>query len=428
MLHRLLVFCLFILPALRLSAQQDSAYSVEKMQRAVSFAALTLGGDVFMKTGGTTTLPGDGTSRKFAPSAMPRFTIGGLHFWGHADFYVTFPLPLNIGGKTAGFSKIRSFEVVETGARVYPWAIRPGKLRPFAGISFQPLVYRQKIENQDYGKGEATYDRWITPLHAGLTYASKNYLFTLGAQYNRRTDFSYYATATQQTPVKINPWSFQFAILRYMDTDKGMGSTRSVRIHNYLEKKLLEKNKMSAWYYGYGPSTALQLSKSPYLKANAPYLYDESSTSFLAPDLSFGRYFSRIDANVGLSYRWFGNRQRAFDSDLRSHRHSLALEGYKFLFNYHGFAPFLGGFVSAERLSLKHNAERHIDYKPAAGLVFGWDIRVTRTQSGYLRTNLRWAPGLHLDVNGQQYKFDHLEFNFIQMVKYIGRNKFYKTL
>jgi len=28
----------------------------------------------------------------FGSTLMPRLTIGGIHFWGHVDFYVTFPL------------------------------------------------------------------------------------------------------------------------------------------------------------------------------------------------------------------------------------------------------------------------------------------------------------------------------------------------
>ncbi|MCC7245640.1 MAG: hypothetical protein IT269_08180 [Saprospiraceae bacterium] len=59
--------------------------------------------------------------------------------------------------------------------------------------------------------------------------------------------------------------------------------------------------------------------------------------------------------------------------------------------------------------------------------MFGWDIRVTKTGTSLLRTNLRYAPGLNLKTDdGQKVMFDHLEFNFIQYVTFIGRKKLYR--
>lgn len=36
------------------------------------------------------------------------------------------------------------------------------------------------------------------------------------------------------------------------------------------------------------------------------------------------------------------------------------------------------------------------------------------------------VPNLHLGVEGEKIMFDHLEFNFIQYVHYIGRGRFYE--
>ena len=78
-------------------------------------------------------------------------------------------------------------------------------------------------------------------------------------------------------------------------------------------------------------------------------------------------------------------------------------------------------------LSVSHVASaqntKFTENKPALGLVFGWDIRVTKTGTGLLRTNLRYFPDLHMDIEGDKMMFDHLEFNFIQWVQFLGRKR-----
>ena len=100
-------------------------------------------------------------------------------------------------------------------------------------------------------------------------------------------------------------------------------------------------------------------------------------------------------------------------------------EAYKNLFDYLGFVPYLGITASVEDLRAEVNGTEYQQTKGAVGLIFGWDIRVTNTGTSLLRTNLRWTPNLHLDVEGGEIMFDHLEFNFIQYVHFIGRKKAY---
>lgn len=44
------------------------------------------------------------------------------------------------------------------------------------------------------------------------------------------------------------------------------------------------------------------------------------------PDVSFGYHFARIDANVGVSYRFMQYRFAAFDTRISMRRHSFILE------------------------------------------------------------------------------------------------------
>jgi hypothetical protein len=108
-------------------------------------------------------------------------------------------------------------------------------------------------------------------------------------------------------------------------------------------------------------------------------------------------------------------------------RRSLALEGFKFLGDYHGFAPFIGGGLSIDRLHLKESDseilirdERQQHISPL--LVFGWDIRPgIKSDPWLLRTNLRYAPLLNFETGSGNLSLQHLEFNFIQFVVYPGR-------
>jgi len=403
----------------------DSVYTYKKLNRSLDFAQLTFGGDVLCLTGGQMTQ--QGITQTFGAGAMPRLTIGGLHFWGHADFYVSFPLGIQIQPKPGFAEKFRNQESVETGMKIYPMAMRPGRISPYVGISFQPFRFGYQLSGENSPKGYAHYERFISPVMAGITYTSKKYLFTAGLRYNWHRKFDYYQRAAEQAQVRINPFNFSIGILRYLDSDKGNGTPKGVNQHNIMLYLLKKENKLSAWYWGIGPSAALQLSKSTFIQQQYPYLGNDMLNSFLMPDLTFGRYFSGPDLNVGLTARSMWFKTGAFDTRLNMHRSTVALEAYKFLFDYHGFVPFVGPMLSMEYLSLKTNGSlTKSAVKPAIGLVFGWDIRVTRTGTNLLRTNLRYTPGLHLDVEGEQLMFNHLEFNFIQYVHFIGRAKVYK--
>jgi hypothetical protein len=421
-----LAFLLLFAATGRAQVTIDSTYTYKAINKSLSFAQLTFGGDILGTSGGHSTL--NGVERSFGPGFQPRITIGGLHFWGHVDFYVSFPLGITAQSQPKFADKLKNIEGVETGMKIYPVAIRPGRISPYVGISFQPYQLQYRMTGFEGDKGPATYNRFITPVQAGLTYATKKLLFTAGVRYNWRNNFSYFESPVQKAAIQLKPIGFSLAVLGYIDTDKGMGSARSVRQLNIMHYILDKHKRLDSWYWGIGPSSALQLSKSSFLKSKYPYLAEESFNSFLIPDLSFGRYFSKADLNVGVSARSMFFKADAFDTRLRFQRHTIGLEVYKFLFNYHGFVPFVGPMLSIEYLRMDENGTKAAEStKPAAGIVFGWDIRVTKTGTSLLRTNLRYAPGLHLETSdGNRVMFDHLEFNFIQYVTFIGRRKLYR--
>jgi hypothetical protein len=418
-----------ILLFLHLTAQAqevkiDSVYTYEKLEKSTSFAALTLGGDMLLLGQSKTTI--DGNTTNLPSQFMPRLNIGGTHFWGHADFYVTFPLGLAFGSNQAGLDNYKFSEGVETGAKIYPWAMKPGRITPYVGISFQPMSFKYSLENNAYKYGGSVYSKFITPIHLGVTYTSQKYMYNLGARWVKDGDFEYYQSPTAEVASSFSPLNFNISIFRFMDTSKSLAKSKSLDQLNIKHYVLEKEGGLSSWYWAFGPSTALQMSKSSYFQKKHPYLYNDMNNSFLVPELAVGRYFHKGDFNINAASRYMHWTRSAFDTKIKMNRISTAIEGYKFLFDYHGFVPFVGPSIMVDHISVNVNGQKHAETKPAIGIVFGWDIRVTQTGTSLLRTNLRYIPGHHVKIDNEKLMFDHLEFNFIQYVKFFGRSKIYK--
>lgn len=102
----------------------------------------------------------DGIVLKNPASLTPQLTIGGIHFWGHADFYFSIPfqqIKLNRG--------VRDFtlrETVVTGARIMPWAYRDNQLTPFIGTRWSLINFSQEwdghVSTPRISKSKVTID------------------------------------------------------------------------------------------------------------------------------------------------------------------------------------------------------------------------------------------------------------------------------
>ena len=199
-----------------------------------------------------------------------------------------------------------------------------------------------------------------------------------------------------------------------------------------LDKLLSEKSQYGL-FFGIGPSAAFPTKNSTYLHEYYPFL-DDRSMPTIFPDISLGYHFSKPDLVTALAFRPIRQNREAFLFEQSITRLSLVLESYKYLFDYHGFAPFLGAGISYEGLRLKEedgpNEITNLSQsKNALLLVAGWDIRPGRKADVWLlRTNLRYAPNLSLTHNGKKLSMELLEFNFIQFVIYPQRIKALKKL
>jgi hypothetical protein len=192
-----------------------------------------------------------------------------------------------------------------------------------------------------------------------------------------------------------------------------------------VTKILANKGRLNGFYLGVGISSAFWLKASNYNTQLRPYI-GKYSTSIM-PDFTLGYYLHKPDLNIAVGYRGYDASTTTYGTIQQLNRKSLLFEATKYLFDYHGFVPFIGPVVSYENLYFNESFEgtKTVDVeddKLGYGLTFGWDIRPNRIQSWILRTNLRWHPNLFLEVDQHsKISFDNLEFNFIQLIIYPNR-------
>ncbi|MBB3836337.1 outer membrane protein W [Runella defluvii] len=412
------------------TAEKDT--TVERLKVRTSFAKSYFGIDAFTTTGGTTQYltPNGLSSVDFGGTTSPRILLGGTHFWGHADFYVSIPVA-QFGKKIpAELANVSYNEGVETGARFFPWAIKEGKLRPFVGVALKGFSFAQ-ISNEP-NKTYTTVPsvaKTTFPFQAGAVYATKKVLFQAGLNYQRYTDFQYPLSRTQYGALDVSPWSFNVGLSYWINSNGGLASKYGEKYMKMGVKKLQSRNRLNCWYVGIGPSSSFEISKSEYVKDKYPFLKQESPGS-LIPDIAAGRYFHKADANVGVSYRKLGYGMSGYGVHLNYERRSYTFETYKFLGDYHGFVPYVGPTLAYEDLRFTDTdngvSNSYEAKKVALGVIFGWDIRISRSETWLLRTNLRYTPNLHLKAEGKKVMFDQMEFNFIQFVWMVGRRQAWK--
>tara|TARA_Y100000768_G_C23951909_1_gene670654 strand:- start:323 stop:1588 length:1266 start_codon:yes stop_codon:yes gene_type:complete len=397
---------------------------VEKQTRH-RFAQLNFGVDVQTNFGGTTAFlnaQGEKQTLDFEPFYRPRLIFGGTHFWGHADFYVAFPVFHTV--MKAQNQTIDYNNGVETVFKYYPWRIGHHKIRPFVGIGLTVYAYEQDNDLLSYGDGpDLNYT--TVPVLAGFTFNHKQRLIELGFSWNYSNQRDYYISKDQKAKLKTPPFhvnlSYRFQVETTLSAEKNWESGRT----KLVTEKLAEMKRLNSFYIGAGFSSAFWTTKSSYNKENHPYM--EKFPVSVMPDLAVGYYLHQPDLNMAMCYRGYREQAGAYGTDQKATRRSLGVEVTKNIGDYHGFVPFIGPILSWEYLRFEERikGKNHLlvsDHKMGYGVTFGWDIRPNRLQAWILRTNLRWFPKLDLEVeNGTSVAFGNIEFNFIQLIVYPGR-------
>ena len=364
-------------------------------------------------------------SGKLPTQFTPRILIGGTHFWNHADFYISFPMG---NFRLKGSSKAKLSNDVLTGFRVIPFQLKQNRFRPFVGLGFHSKEYRQEGANGQSG----LYTNWQWFYEGGLIYThKKRSLFGVEMRYFPKNDYRVFYDRNRVQNVSTAPYSFTLSYKLLFDFSSGYISEGSKRFFKQMKADLEKEKNLNTYSIGIGVSALIPLEKSQHA-SRLPFFNDEIEGNIF-PEVGFAYYHHRLDASARVSYRPLQQKEETYDYEYNLRNHSIAVEAFKFIADFHGFVPFVGPYVSRDFYHLKEtdNGQKVTDLKSTKtgyGIVFGWDIRFTETDHFTLRTNLRYTPDFGYKADGYNYTSKGLEFNFIQVVFYPERMKVYKRL
>ncbi|WP_421877993.1 hypothetical protein [Marinoscillum sp.] len=381
------------------------------------FAQLTIGlTQRYLPANGTRTFEYQQVNLNNVPmtwSTESKLQIGGLHFWGHADFYVA----IDLIGIQSGNSIFRTD--TETGFKYYPWRMERKKIRPYLGFSINPTYFQS---------GSGIEKRVVLfPGQTGLSYQFHNQLLELGINYTYRNDIDYYYSRADQRTAIVSPLWFTASYKFIIDTTIGAEKTWKNGQSEAYAQQLHEDHRLSGISVAVGPSSTWYVAESKHNAELHPHM-DQPKTDGVFLDLGIGYFFHEPNIQINLAYRPLKTRLTGHGVDQLIKRKALSLEALKFLGDYHGFVPFIGPAISWENLAIDEtdfqinasSAGSFQGFKP--GLSFGWDIRPTNHEEWLLRTNLRYFPNLDVNMDsGQTFSLDQIEFNFIQLVWYPER-------
>jgi len=328
----------------------------------------------------------------------PCFHIGGTHFWGHSEFYIDIPL-VESGVFSGG---------VETGMRLFPWPVENGKLRPY----FRASMNVTELQIAD----GAAYSQLVFPLGLGITYSRRNWILDAGWSLTSQRQVSYYSSLNTATKVSLpNSW-FSIGINKMLETT--LSAERSWRDSSIFKitEKLAAQRRLNGFTIAAGISSAWLLEPIAFNEEFHSYFHHQVAFAPFA-DLGLGYYHHTSDMQLNIAYRGYTLKHQAYGKEQSLRRRSIGLEVFKFLADYHGFVPFVGGIISYEGLRLRDPLANQESGDLAGGISFGWDIRPNRVQTFILRTNLRYYPKLSIEMEGRpEFNLGQIEFNFIQLV------------
>ncbi len=421
MKHKLLI-TVFLFGCILNGHSQETA----KKQR-LDFAKtyFEYGGEYMPSFDGKQLLNGKVNSFTHSASVNQYLTWGGYHFWGHAEFYVIIPLKHNSLTNNEK-TDYELFHSVATGGRFYPWAVKDKAIRPYLGLSWGALDFKQKIEPEEY---QTTISKdFMLNYEVGCTFNYKSFGVRLGLNYFKDNKWQYPISKTTKSEIITPAYSLQLGLI-YAYESSGNSKHPTVNEWNdYPRKSKLSHNagKFGDFFVGAGPSSSFSLKKSDYNVSQLPFL-KEKLTSGAYVDLSVGYQFNKLDLFVALSYRNPTFKTAGYGVKQTIRKNSLAFEVSRYLTDYTGFAPYIGVNVAYDKLKYQEEidgvkSELNFSGKIEPGLTFGWDIVPGKTlEALILRTNLRWYPFSSFEVDGKQFDLSQLEYNLIQVVFYPGR-------
>ena len=363
----------------------------------------------------------EGGQIAFPSMAILRLSMGGLHFWGHWDFLSNFTLA-PFEQQLDADHQFRFNPSGDLIVRYYPWAVKHQAFRPFVGISGNIALLSLESDQRGTRTDGFLYLNW----RGGLSYAFSNWRMNLELASPFQLNPDFYINQVEAASLQLPRFYLSLGLVRHLDvTLSHEPAFQSGTIHA-LEKRMAKAGALNSISLGIAPSTAFFIQSPTYNTLKRRHVAKQKVK--FNWDLSLGFLLHQKRLHLGVSYRDYTAGSESYGLDHLIRRTSLAVEGYKFIWNYNGFVPFIGPSISLERWGVAE-FEQDAQTIPtrwtrrvSPGIIFGWDIVPSPLDTWALRTNLRYYPFLRItDLEGKKSRVDQLEFNFIQFVLYPSR-------
>jgi hypothetical protein len=359
-------------------------------------------------------------------SLNPFLNIGGLHFWGHADFFISIPLA-QIKLNTKDSLSFNYNNSVITGMRIMPWAYKDHKIRPYIGASWAVVNLNQDADSEQF---VVNFSDHKILFDVGLVYGKKNLMVRLGVNYNPKNQWNYPISKTNFESINTPKFSPYFGLIYSYESTRSKNMEKINRILNKypnLSSPTMNATKKGDWFLGIGPSTSFIVSESDYNQGVNPF-FAKKAISNIFFDIALGYQFNKAGLVAVVSYRNPTFRNESFGVKQDIEKQSVVFEVFKFLTDYSGFTPYVGLNIGFDRLKFTELSDKNnLSFDKNIvnpGLTFGWDILPGKTQQPFvLRTNLRWFPFEKLNVNDKNFSLNQIEYNVIQAVFYPSRFK-----
>ncbi|MBB3699505.1 hypothetical protein KMW28_24730 [Flammeovirga yaeyamensis] len=403
------------------------AQDLKPQKQRLDFARmyLEIGGNFFPSFAGKQMINAEVTSIDYSATLNPYITWGGFHFWGHAEFYVTFPIgQINLDGNKVRHKLQNS---VATGARIYPWALKQGKIRPYFGCNWGTLAFEHIPQTGE--KYTMLSKDFLLNFDTGMIYNYRKIGFRLAVNYYPNNKWQYPLNKTEMAEISTPSYSIQLGLLYAFDATKKNTQKNLEKWNSYpnVSKLSYDAKSFGDFFIGAGPSQSFSLSNSEYNAQEFPYLQQRLSSSAYF-DLAVGYHFNQFNFFTALSFRNPTYTTEGFGVKQTIKKKSLAIELNKYLIDFSGFAPYIGLNIAYDNIQYKEDVngskrETNVSsFEP--GITFGWDIVPGKTNEAIvLRTNLRWHPYANFKVDGKAFNFSQLEYNLIQVMFYPERLK-----
>ena len=400
-----------------------------------AFGALSLGLQVESKMVSAELWQFPGVGATFDPLPTQGFTtlslsIGGFVWHGHAEIHATVPL-LQLDSDYATDRKV-SIGYTDLGARVYPWALRPGLVRPFlaVGVARRTIAFSSV---EDLPSDVRNIRSWVLPIGLGVGFLTKiGLLVDLSAQVVLGDSGTIWS-GVDPLPLDQVRTNFPKGALDVSGMRLALGvrwvrglwpQTADAGYPEATAKAMLrlkDAGLLSGLTVALGPTFQAVSKGGDYYDSRRIYLNEAYSVGAM-PEITLGWHHDPLDAELRLAFRYLMGSAEGYGAKLETSSAVVVLEAIKkFDVGFYGITPWVGAGVGVGWFNATDSVpsgERSFDHtKTIFSVPFSWDYQLDPSSWWLLRTSFRWVPSVGVDLD-HGVTFDHggLEVNVISFV------------